>query len=327
MQKLSSQTLPWPVDWPELFGADRPLILEIGFGRGTFLLHLAHQNPGANIVGLEISNRCLVAAENAATREKLDNIRIIHSTAETALHHLFQPASISQIHINFPDPWFKSRHSRRRLMQRDTLDLMVNRLHPGGLLYLATDIYDYAAMSSALLAATPNLENLLPTPWGDSMPGRIVTKYESTARREGRDCYYFAYRRNDLPALDFPVLKDLDMPHMVFQSPLTIEEVAARFERHDYHSGGIHVMFNYVYRGDNALLFDVYVKEPTIDQRFALMLTPRKTPGEFTLQLGPLGHPRPTEGVHKATSLLGDWLARLHPNVKILKSKLQGEDE
>lgn len=327
MRKLSSQTLPWPVDWSELFGATRPLILEIGFGRGTFLLHLARQNPDANIIGLEIANRCLVAAENAIARENLDNVRVIHSTAETALNHLFQPAFIAQIHINFPDPWFKARHSRRRLMQRDTLDVMVNRLQPGGLLYLATDIYDYAAMSAELLASTPGLDNALESPWVHTMPGRVVTKYEATARREGRECYYFAYRRNDVPALDVPVIKDMDMPHVVFESSLPLEEIAARFTRSDYHDGDLHIMFNQVYRGDRSLLFDVFVKEPTIDQRFALMFTPRATLGEFTLQLGSLGHPRPTAGVHKAAALLGEWIAGLSPQTRILNRKLQSVDE
>lgn len=327
MRKLSSQTLPWPVDWSELFGIARPLILEIGFGRGTFLLHLARQNPDANIIGLEIANRCLVTAENAIMRENLDNVRVIHSTAETALNHLFQPASISQIHINFPDPWFKTRHSRRRLMQPDTVDVMVNRLQSGGLLYLATDIYDYAIMSADLLTATPGLDNMLETAWTHSMPGRVVTKYEATARREGRECYYFAYRRNNVPAPEVPVMKDMDMPHVVFESSLSLEEIADRFTRSDYHDGDLHIMFNYVYRGDKSLLFDIFVKEPTIDQRFALMLTSRATPGELTLQLGSLGHPRPTSGVHKATALLGEWIVSLHPATKILNSKLQQTDE
>ena len=178
---LSSLRLPWPTDWSAIFGAQRPLIVEIGFGYGAFLLHLARQNPAASIIGLEIANQCLSAAERAIQRQKLTNVCVVQSTAETALHHLFVPGSLSQIHINFPDPWFKKRHSHRRLMQRDTLDAMVSRLQPGGLLYLATDIVEYAEMSAELLAQTPGLDNLLESAWANTMPGRVITKYEGRA--------------------------------------------------------------------------------------------------------------------------------------------------
>src|SRR5690606_18509368 len=89
--KLDSLTMAWPTDWTVLFGTSRPLILEIGFGQGTFLFHLARKYPEANIIGLEISNQCLVKAENTLQREQVANVRVIHSRAETALNHLFEP--------------------------------------------------------------------------------------------------------------------------------------------------------------------------------------------------------------------------------------------
>jgi tRNA (guanine-N7-)-methyltransferase len=321
--KLSSKTLPWPTDWIELFGAARPLIVEIGFGYGTYLLHLARANPDANVIGLEVANKCLTAAENAIERLHLANVRVIHSTAETALYHLFEPATISQVHINFPDPWFKKRHGHRRLMRRETLDAMVNRLAPGGLFYLATDILAYAEMSAELLADTLGLDNMLDTPWASSLPGRFVTKYEAKARRAGRECYYFAYRRNHFPAHGLPVIKEMDMPHLVFTSPLTLDDMLARFERREHAEDGTHIAFLYGYRGEKSLLFEVYVKEPTIDQRVAVMLVERENPNEYTLQLGMLGHPRPTPGIHRAVRLLGEWLVSLHPEARILKNKLQ----
>jgi tRNA (guanine-N7-)-methyltransferase len=326
LPKLSSLTLPWSTDWTALFGRRAPLLLEIGFGYGAFLVHLARTNPHANLIGIEIANRCLNAAENAVLREKLTHVRLVYSTAETALHHLFEPATISQIHINFPDPWFKRSHTHRRLMQRDTLDAMVSRLSPDGRLYLATDIRDYAEMSAELLAETPTLDNLLPSAWVYDLPERgVVTKYEATARREGRLCHYFAYRRNHLPAPVVPVIKDLAMPHLVFQSPLSLDEMLAQFTQNklaDHESGkGTYINFMHAYRGASSLLFEVFLKEPTIEQHFALMLVPRESAGEYTLKLGTLGHPRPTAGIHKAAAALGDWLVGLHPNAKILIDK------
>jgi tRNA (guanine-N7-)-methyltransferase len=323
MQKYTSLTLPWPADWSALFGAERTLIVEIGFGYGAFLTHLARQNPDANVIGLEVANKCLAAGEAAVTRQKLTNVRIVHAPAETALHHLFQSASISQIQINFPDPWFKKKHGHRRLMQRDTLDAMVNRLQPGGLLFLATDIIEYAEMSAELLAETHGLDNTLETPWDSSMPGRIVTKYEGKALREGRACYYFAYRRNTIPPPIVPVIEELEMPHIVFKSPLTLDEMLENFTSSEHHLGDTHLNILYGYRGKNVLLFEVYVKEPTIDQRVAVILSERPDENEYTLKLGVIGHPRPTYGLHKAVGILGDWLVGLHPDTEVLKRKLR----
>lgn len=327
LQKLNSRTLPWPVDWAELFGADRPLILEIGFGQGETLLHLAQQHPDANIIGLEVSNRCLTKVEGRIERLGLRHVRVIHTPAETALHHLFEPATIREVHINFPDPWFKSRHEHRRLMQRDTVRVLVSRLQTGGRLYLATDIREYAEMAHDLLSETPGLDNLLQTPWGDTLPGRIVTKYERRARREGRPCYYFAYQRSDLPAPHIPVIKELPMPHVVIETPLSLEAMRAAFASVEQHRDETHIHLQFVYLGERALLFEVYVKEPTIDQHVALLLIARDQPDEYTLQLSTLGHPRPTAGIHTATNLLADWLLSLHPQARILKRKTRATSD
>ncbi len=322
MQKLTSIRMQWPTDWAELFGSKRKLILEIGFGYGAFLLHLARKDPDANVIGLEIAAECLRAVEKSIPRSGLTNVMPIHSTAETALHHLFTPSSIDEIHVNFPDPWFKKRHSHRRLMQRDTLDAMVSRLQPGGKLFLATDIIEYAEMSAELLAETPGLDNLLSSEWANSMPGRVVTKYEGKAQREGRLCYYFAYQRNQV-LLHVPVQKEFEMPHIVFSSPLSLDAIMDAFESNEHKAGETHISILYVYRGKNVLLFEVYIKEPTIDQHIAFVLGKRENQGEYTLKLGNLGYPRSTLGVHQTASILGKWLVGLHPEAHILKSSVK----
>ncbi len=324
LKKLNRNNLPWPTNWSELFGAARPLIIEIGFGQGQFLLHLAREYPEANIIGLEISNRCLTKAENAIERQALDHVRVVHSTAETALHHLFEPATLTAVYINFPDPWFKNRHGHRRLMQRATVDALVSRLQTGGKLYLATDIIEYAEMSHDLLTATPALDNQLSTPWAAALPGRVVTKYEQRARREGRDCYYFAYQRNQVTAPPIPVIKEFAMPHVVFETPLTLAAIREQFQSSEHQYGPAHISPRAAYSGDHSLLFEVYIKEPTIDQRVAFtIVTHDDLPNQFTLQLNTLGHPRPTAGVHGAAYILSDWLLSLHPANRIIKHKLQ----
>lgn len=325
MQKLSSSRLPWPTDWTALFGAVRPLVLEIGFGYGQFLQHLARTKPDANVIGLEIANQCLDSAERAIVRKHLTNVRVVQSMAETALHHLFVPGSLSEVHINFPDPWFKKRHGHRRLIQRDTLDVLVSRLQPNAMLYLATDIIEYAEMSAELLRETSGLDNTLPADWANEMPGRVVTKYEGRALQDGRACYYFAYRRNQQAAPDVPVGREIEMTHVVFNTPLTPDEILERFEAiegTERKFGDIVVRMLHGYRGRKVLLFEVYIHESTLDQHISLVIAPHDTPNEYTLKVGTMGYPRSTPGLQKAVASMAEWLMSLNQESKVVAHKL-----
>ncbi len=322
---LSTNSLPWPADWPALFGTTRPLIVEIGFGYGHFLFHLAEQHPDANIVGIEIANKPFEAVERRLARRGYPNVVLIRGTAETALAHLFQPLQVTAFHINFPDPWFKKGHHHRRLMKRPTVDTLVSRLIPGGMLYLATDIRDYADLTHDLLSKTPGLTNTVDGPWVHEMPGRIITKYERRAIEEGRARHYFAYRRNDTPTPDVPVIKERAMPHVVFQSPLSADDMVDTFRSSEHHTdtkhGPINVKLMSAYRGRGRVLLEVYINEPTIDQHIALLAVPKGDTSEWTLQLSSMGFARPTDGVHFATTVAADVLAALHPDGAVLSRK------
>ncbi len=323
--KLSVQRLPWPTDWHALFDAPASaLILEIGFGYGHFLRHLSARYPDAHIVGLEIDLLSLRKAEGVIARGELPNVRVAYGRAETALHHNFAPQSLNAVYINFPDPWFKARHEKRRLMQRDTLDVIVSRLKTGGTLHLATDILDYAEMSAALLAETPALENLYPSAWVNHEAGRIITKYERRALEEGRACYYFAYRRNATPAPDVPVMTELEMPNIVFESPLAPADFFAQFTPHQLSEGEVAVNYINAYHGHEAVLFEVYVHEPTIEQRIAIQLVQTDSDaGVYTLRLASIGQPRATHGVHKAVRHLADWMLTLDARQRVIHDKVR----
>lgn len=325
LPKLNVLNLPWPTDWGAVFGVERPLILDIGFGFGHTLVHLSQQHPDHNIVGLEISNFCLVKAERMIPRRGLDNVRVLFARAETALYHLFEPASLAQIHVNFPDPWFKDRHAGRRLIQRDTLDLMVNRLAPGGRFYLATDIAAYAEMSHDLLAATPALRNTLETPWADSLAGRIVTKYERKAIEAGRPRFFFAYHReNDASVPTIPTAKEWPMSHLIFKTPQNLDAMRASFSEMRFTQGDIRVKVMRVFQSDSSLLFETYIHEPTIEQQVGLVLATRRDhPDQYTLKPGAIGNPRPTEGMHVAVGHLGNWLLGLHPDSVVIEDKVK----
>jgi SAM-dependent methyltransferase len=173
-----------------------------------------------------------------------------------------------------------------------------------------------------LLRETLGLDNTLPADWINEMPGRVVTKYEGRAQRDGRACYYFAYRRNQQPAPDVPVIKEIEMTHVVFNTPLNLDDMLAHFEGSEHKLGDTIVRMLHGYRGRNVLLFEVYIHEPTLDQHISLVISPRETEHEYTLKVGTMGYPRSTPGLQKAVALMAEWVVSLSPEAKVVKHKL-----
>lgn len=186
--------------WEALFAPDLEpplrLVVEIGFGRGEFLRHLAAEAPEAAHVGVEVSfKRVLKMARRIApTAER--NIRLIEATGEEVVREALAPGSVSAFWINFPDPWPKKRHHRRRLLQPRFVAALAERLEPGGWLHVATDHVGYAEAIDAALRGEPRLENVLaPAPFVREVPGRMRTAYEEEWRAEGRPLHFWSYRR------------------------------------------------------------------------------------------------------------------------------------
>jgi len=177
-------------------GAPRPLVLEIGFGRGEFLIDLATNDPGSDFLGVEISGKRVLKLARRIARTELANVRLVHGKAERIVTDLLPEASLAHCWINFPDPWPKKRHHRRRLVDPRFVERITARLAPGGELHLATDHVEYAEVMDAALAAEPRLENeFAPDRFHRDVPGRKPTAYELAWRAEGRECHFFAYRR------------------------------------------------------------------------------------------------------------------------------------
>lgn len=326
MQKsLNSLAMAWTTNWTELFGVERPLIVEIGFGNADYLIALAQANPDCNVIGFELSTQSIYKAERKIRKNKLNNALAVYSRGETAINHLFELQSIREIHINYPDPWFKKRHAGRRIMQADMLLAMTSRLEIGGLLYLATDIVDYAEMSHEILAEASGLTNELDSAWINEFPERLITtKYEEKGIREGRPGNYFKYRRNNTVIPDVPVMEEWTVPHVIIKTPMTSQEIAASVEKIAFHKGEyIHVaVFNGFWNINNdSVLFEVNIDEPTIEQHIALSLRHREDKGDYILRYATFGMPRSTEGMHFAISSLAQWLTELHPDAEIVSDR------
>jgi tRNA (guanine-N7-)-methyltransferase len=186
--------------WKALFGADvdpaLPLVVEIGFGRGEFLLDLALASPSVPHVGVEYSTKRVLKMARRLARADARNVRLLDMMGEIVVHELLAPDSVQAFWINFPDPWPKKRHHRRRLVQPPFVHALARRLVAGGVLHVATDHEGYADAIDAALCGEPLLENVFaPAPFLRDVPGRGATSYEIEWRREGRAMHFWQYRR------------------------------------------------------------------------------------------------------------------------------------
>ncbi len=184
---------------PEALFAPAPgaaeLLVDIGFGRGEFLLELAGRHPRAACLGVEVSHKRVLKLARRLARSDLSNVRLVHATADLAIAELPEE-SVARAWINFSDPWPKKRHHRRRLVAPPFVAALARRLHPGGELCVATDHAEYAEVIGEVLASQPLLENAFaPDPFRCEMPERTPTAYEREWQAEGRTCRYFTYRR------------------------------------------------------------------------------------------------------------------------------------
>jgi tRNA (guanine-N7-)-methyltransferase len=167
-QKRSYETLsgrfciPFGNDIPAynaIYGNDRPLTVEIGFGMGIATAIIAEQNPDMNYLGIEVHRPGIGRLLWEIEKRSLTNIRIIEHDAVEVLEQMTAPGSIAAFHIFFPDPWPKKRHHKRRLITRPFTELLADRLAPGAYLYMVTDGADYGDWALAELSATGGLQN------------------------------------------------------------------------------------------------------------------------------------------------------------------------
>lgn len=186
--------------WPALFAGDLarpfPMVVEIGFGRGEFLWNLALEHPGVAHVGVDVSFKRVLKMARRLARTAIRNVRLVEATGEEMVRELLPESCVGTFWINFPDPWPKRRHHRRRLIQPPFLRDLALRLEPGGRVELATDHPGYAEWIDALLRAEPLLENAhAPKPFLRKVPGRLQTAYQLEWLREGRSLCFWSYRR------------------------------------------------------------------------------------------------------------------------------------
>jgi tRNA (guanine-N7-)-methyltransferase len=202
-QRLIDELLPrlsvpeeGPLDARTLFGDDRPLWLEIGFGAGEHLAAQAEANPNVGLIGCEPFLNGVVGALGHVERRGLANVRLHMGDALGVLERL-PDAALDRVFLLHPDPWPKARHAKRRFMNPGPLDVIAAKLKAGGEFRLGTDHPVYCRWAMMQMNRRRDFEWAARTPadWQTRPADWPETRYEAKARRLGHEVWYFRYVR------------------------------------------------------------------------------------------------------------------------------------
>ena len=187
----------WRLDVAAVFGRTAPLVVEVGSGMGENAVAAAAADPTRDVLALEVYLPGLAQAVLAGEREGVDNLRLAQVNAPELFATALAPGAASEVWVFFPDPWPKSRHHKRRLVQPSFADEVARVLRPGGVWRLATDWEPYADHVREVLRGRSDLVPLVPGSDGvvPRFEGRVLTTFEAKGLRAGRAVTDLAYVR------------------------------------------------------------------------------------------------------------------------------------
>jgi len=184
------------LDFSAIFTQANPVWLEIGFGNGDALIDMATRYPNTNFIGVEVHESGVGQALMGIESRSLQNVRIIQHDAMEILQHMVPASALQRVLLFFPDPWRKKRHFKRRIVQKEFVELVADKLEKGGVLHCATDWQDYAIWMLEKINACERLKNHNDA--GEYSPRpewRTNTRFEQRGERLGHAVADLLYTR------------------------------------------------------------------------------------------------------------------------------------
>jgi tRNA (guanine-N7-)-methyltransferase len=187
-------TEPKVIEWSSVFGDGKAVELEIGSGKGLFLLNAARSEPGVCYLGIELSRKYARLAAERLAKAELANAKVWCGDARIVLDRVVPAQSLRGVHVYFPDPWWKTRHKKRRVFTGDLVRAIERALAAGGHLSVASDVAEYFGAIRRLIGAGGRFQEVEIAARGDpAYPLDYLTHFERKYRLEGRQIYQARY--------------------------------------------------------------------------------------------------------------------------------------
>jgi len=191
---VSIEQIGMQIDFRRIFGNDRPVEVEIGPGKGGFLLQVARMHPERNFFGIEVAEKYVLYIADRLVRWGIRNVKLLRADARHIFVWRMPPECIDVLHVYHPDPWPKKRHHKRRLFQPDFVEAAVRSLKPGGRWNIQTDHAEYFEVIKHLTLARPELQ---PVPFEDPQHGitgpMLETNFAVRYGDQGKSIFSLAF--------------------------------------------------------------------------------------------------------------------------------------
>jgi tRNA (guanine-N7-)-methyltransferase len=187
-----------PMKWAEMFGNENPVEVEIGCGKGLFLINAATQQPLRNYCGIEIARKYALFAASRVARRGLNNVRVARADAQQVLREWIPDQSVAVLHVYFPDPWWKRRHRKRRVFTESLVAHAARVLIDGGELRFASDVAEYFKVMHGLVSRHPSFrEQPPPAAHEPEHDMDYLTNFDRKSRQAGKPVYRAAFVLQD----------------------------------------------------------------------------------------------------------------------------------
>jgi tRNA (guanine-N7-)-methyltransferase len=191
--------LPAPLDFERIFAKpEQPLLIDVGCALGLFAAQMARRFPSQNFLGLEIRETMIKRARRLVATENLTNLHFEFCNATVAFERLLEQAPravLQNVTIQFPDPWIKKRHFKRRTIQPPLIEALARRVISGGIVFIQTDVESLAEEICSFFAANPNFRRAHSEKWLCKNPFPVKTERETVVESQKLPIYRIIFER------------------------------------------------------------------------------------------------------------------------------------
>lgn len=304
-------------DWERIFGRKGELYFEIGVGNGEFIVEMAKREREANFIGVEVSKEVLRKALSRLEESGVENVRLLCMEGAEALCALFKSNTLSGLYLNFPDPWPKKKHQKRRLVKASFLYVLSDRLKVGGFFRMATDHREYAEEVVKLFSEVPSFSPLWESPIKKELDDFYPTKYARKWLSQGKEIYFIGFKKEK--NVEIPLWVREEYPILKLEEEEVSVSILNIFKRRPsldfaflskalrgrvlYQGDKLFIKVLEVFYNEESLLLEILLKEGEITQQFFIKISPYGKEG-YLMRIHESDKVYPTEGVHLAFVLL-----------------------